>query len=197
MRLLLLLGLAPATSEAATPGDVPPVVNTVELGVSGLSWAPVADGTALLRSLARSPLWSVTWDRDGAVVARFRTVFQVAPRDSVVALDAGRAPLNDWLGAWVAAGAPPPQSSEMVAALENGPLQRGDSWVSIEVTNAPPPGDLALLIVEDCAVYLDGPGSRRHGSFSGSAPFEAEIRWLDRQGRAIDTQRGPFWGWER
>lgn len=357
--LLLLLALAAAAPATAAPAPVappPPVVATAELDVSGLTWTPVADGTALLRKLARSPLWAVTWDREGAAVASYRTVYQAMP-DDVVTLEPGRAPLHDWLGSWVAAGTPPPQSDEMFAAVGNGTVHRGGAWVSIEVTNAPPApsvavttlgagrvplpmlglsyaakpamdgnawslvvvpladglwlrvreqgaspdrretraalevalaelkrvaalppgtlardayaavfaalggptphalrypgmqdrdtlglvlqvaegfdyegvtvrvfdetvchgectrdysqrakalmlgeppvGDLALVIVEDCAVYLDGPGSQRYGTFSGSGPFEAEIRWSDRADRPIHSERGPFRGWER
>jgi hypothetical protein len=363
--LILAVGLAGLAGTvggavvAASEQTRPVAVHTVELDVAGLSWAPVSDGSVLVRKLARSPLWSVTWNRDGAVVASYRTVSQVAPPDTLISFDPGRAELSDWLGSWVAAGTPPPQSSEMVAAVGNGGLRRGGAIVSIEVTNQapdpslpvaalgadpgrvalpvlgmpylgataldgntwslltvlladgwwlrvreqgastdrhetraalvvaladlqrvaalpadtlardayadvfaalggptphslrypgrqdrdtlglvlqvadgldyegvtvrvfdeavcdgectrdtsqhakaellgePPPGDLAFVLMEDCAVYLDAAGSRRYGTFSGSGPFEAEIRWLDREGRPIASERGPFRGWER
>lgn len=192
--LLVILASGPtataAPAAAAPLAPPPPVVATAEVDVSGLTWTPVADGTALLRALARSPFWSVTWDREGAAVASYRTVYQAMP-DDVVTLEPGRAPLHDWLVSWVAAGTPPRDRLPRGVHPRLQPAREGGD------AGEPPVGDLALLIVEDCAVYLYGPGSRRYGTFSGSAAFEAEIRWLDRAGRPIHTERGPFRGWER
>lgn len=74
------------------------------------------------------------------------------------------------------------------------PRRQADKAVDL---GHPPPGDWALVVVPDNAVFLDAEQNARYGTFSGSDAFDAEIRWADAAGRPIWVGHGPFRGWER
>jgi len=66
-----------------------------------------------------------------------------------------------------------------------------------ELLGSPPAGDWVLALVPDNAVFLSGEHDQKHGVFTGSASFDAEIRWTDADGARLHSYQGPFWGWQR